>query len=217
MDKLSNEQKISLLKEYINIFGKESNLAIYLHLGIQGQMTPHDIIENTIFGKATVFRALKELIDSKLIDTDIDPAIEDKRKNKVYFVIKDLDDFPTIDEDFITFCIENGHTDTLEDFIVFIRSLAVNSMKVSMDFRDHITIKDSKQDWYSKLARRGMFSFLIVDYEDQKVIRDYAIEFLEKIDKLQNKDRNLSRKPIENPIILSLGIFPLRSKPPIHD
>jgi predicted transcriptional regulator len=93
---VKNEEKLVLLKNYIHLFNKESNLAVFLLLALQGQMTPRQLIESTRFGKATIFRSLKDLSDAELVGTDIDPSIQDKRKNKFYFLIKELDDFPKL-------------------------------------------------------------------------------------------------------------------------
>ena len=208
---MDNEQKLSLMRTYIELFNKESTLAIYLLLGIKGQMTPHELITYTTFGKATVFRSLKALLDSELVATEIDPKIVDKRKNKVYFVIKELDTFPEVDEEFISYCIQNSYTDDLKDFIVFIRSIAVNSMKVSMDFRDKLTADDSEMDWYSKLAEKGTFAFSIYDLEEYETIRTLTKEFIVKIENLPNRKKKMNREPMKNPIILSIGVLPLKN------
>jgi len=207
---MKNEKKLALLKTYIQLFNKESNLAVYLLLGLQGQMTPQELIESTKFGKATIFRSLKDLSEAGLVDTDIDTSVKDKRKNKKYFVIKELDDFPKTDDDFISFCVENSHTNVLKDFIGFIRSLAVNSMQVSMDFRDTIQEKGSTEDWYSKLANKGLFAFSILDLNENEKVMTYARDFLKKVQSLPDRKRELTREPMKNPLVLSLGVFPLK-------
>ena len=207
---MKNEQKLVLLRKYIQLFNKESNLAIYLLLGLHGQMTPNELIENTKFGKATIFRSLKDLSEAGLVDADIDISIKDKRKNKFYFVIKELDDFPNTDDDFIAFCVKNSHTETLKDFIVFIRSLAVNSMKVSMDFRANVQERNSTEDWYSKVANKGLFAFSILDLKENEKIMTFAKEFLEKVQALPDRKKEPSREPMKNPLVLSLGVFPLK-------
>jgi hypothetical protein len=53
-----------------------------------------------------------------------------------------------------------------------------------------------------------------LDLEDNETIKIYANEFLEKVYSLPDRKQNTSRNPMKNPIVLTLGVLPLKNPIP---
>jgi hypothetical protein len=79
-----------------------------------------------------------------------------------------------------------------------------------MDYMDNLQKKDSTDDWYSRLSHKGLFAFQILDLKENEKIMTFAKDFLEKVQRLPDKKTELTREPMKNPLILSLGVFPLK-------
>lgn len=205
-------KEVILAKKYFDVFSKESNVAVYLLLGIYGQMAPNELIKYSKYGKATIFRSLGDLSESGLISSDIDKKETDKRKNKVYFIIKELDDFPAFTEEFIKYCIDHSQTDLLKNIFIFTRTFVLSSMKVSMDLLQYEREKKIDQDYFNSINAKGIFSFFVKDIEDHTPIIEKAREFINNITDIKEIKAKKTRDPLKNPIAVSIGVFPIKSR-----
>lgn len=193
------------------ISNSESSLLIYSYLNLHGKTTPAELREQTGLSKATTFRNLALLMQAGLIEKKEDSTVVDKRYRLHYYIKQNILELSKAlsTSKLREHAIVQGRTETLKDWVFALENLplALNQLtsKLMLSMQ-HPTMNGLAKEC-QKIIK--MMAFRLEDVDDFHELLTALTAFLADFDTRPSKKRRDWKKPLSQPVALSISVVAL--------
>ena len=193
------------------ISNSESSLLLYSYLNLHGKTTPAELREQTGLSKATTFRNLALLMQAGLIEKEEDSTVADKRYRLHYYIkqnILELSKTLTSSE-LREHAVVSGRTETLQDWVFALENLplALNQLTSKLMLSMRHPAPNGLTTECQKIIK--MMAFRLEDVDDFRELLTALTGFLTEFDTRPSKKSRNWKKPLTQPVALSISAVAL--------
>lgn len=198
-------ERIALLTRIATL---DSCLQIYSFLILFGRTTAAQLRQKTGLSNATVFRSLALLSEAGIVDKEEDPDVPDRRYNLYYFVTGNLMGLSKklVPKDVAKELEKRGRTKELQAWYQALETLPLTLNRFASQYvlSMKYTAAESESEEEVKIIK--MMAFCVDSIDDVETLLMKLQDFLGKFESLRGQRRESWKKPLQNPVVLSVSI-----------
>ncbi len=206
--------QLQQMEELVEVISLDSCMSIYSYLMLFGKTTPARLREVTGQSKATMFRNLARLTRAGVLQKEDIESVEDKRYSTHYYISKNLVDYAKslYSSKLSEFARGAGKANLIREWLSQMESLPYSlhqhtSRLILVAAQRSLTDNDTPCNAVSKFL-----SFRLADLDEVGMLHKKLRSVVEYIDRKETVAKRDFKRPLKNPVVISISVVALNPK-----